>query len=255
MTKIIIFSAIGIMAILAVLLPFMPLASADDTTCIGTLASGTYDNVIVPAGFFCEFASGVTVNGNVNVESNAFLLSFDANTVNGDVNVASGASVHFHSLTLGGNVEGSNCDLIFIDDSDTTIGNVKSDGCSRVDIVISSIGGDVLIENTSTVSIRSSSIGGDVQEKNSGFTQVSSNTIGGNLQIEDNTGFRVGVWSNTVAGDLQYNGNTSTGGSFPSIVGRNTVGGNLQCSGNTPAAAPFGFNTVTGDKEGECASL
>ena len=69
--------------------------------------------------------------------------------------------------------------------------------------------------------------------------------------MEDNTGFRVRGDSNSVTGDLQFNGNTSTGISFPNIVGNNIVGGNLQCSDNTPAAsnAPFALNTVTGDAE------
>ena len=238
MTKTIMLSAIGISAILVVLLPFMPQASADDTSCIGILAAGTYENVIVPAGFSCFFSSGVTVNGNVDVENGAVFNAFGSVTVNGNINVASGASIHVHSLTLGGNVEGTNCSVLFFDSLDTAIGNVKSDGCMFV-----------IIGN--------SSIGGDVQVKNSGNTSIRSNTIGGNLQIEDNTGVRVGAFSNSVFGDLQYNGNTSTTTVNPSIVGSNTVLGNLQCSGNSPAAAiaPFGLNTVSGDKEGECTSL
>ena len=115
MTKTIILSPIVITAILAVLLPFMPQASADDTTCFGFLFSGTYDNVIVPAGSFCAFVSDVIVNGNVEVESNAILNALGATIVDGNINVADGASVHIHGITLGGTIQATNCNFMKID--------------------------------------------------------------------------------------------------------------------------------------------
>jgi len=248
-----------------------PIAIADDddddddeTTCTGTLlvAGGPYDDVIVPAGASCIFASGVTVDGNVEVESGASLddLFFGAaaNTVNGDINVATGASLHIHFMTVGGNIECSNGSL---DIGGVTVnGDVKADGCTIEFFDGNSIGGEVEIEGATflaTGSIFSNTIGGDLEIENSGGLSVVSNIIGGNLQIEDNSGVSVGVWSNTVTEDLEYNGNTSTTGTFPSIVGSNVVGGDLECSDNTPVAAiaPFGLNTVTGDKEGECTFL
>ena len=69
MTKTIILSAITITAILAVLLSFMPQASADDTTCIDTLATGTYENVIVPAGMRRNLANETVFTSTVIIEA------------------------------------------------------------------------------------------------------------------------------------------------------------------------------------------
>ena len=111
-------SALSAALILAVIIPSIPFASANDTTCIGTLVAGTYDTVIVPAAGVCFVASGVTVNGDVNVESNASLTSFISATVNGNINVASGAATVL-DFTFGGGVgvQGEGNGIAFLPDN------------------------------------------------------------------------------------------------------------------------------------------
>jgi len=219
----------------------MPQASADDTICIGNLVTGTYDTVIVPEGANCFFASGVRINGDLIVESNATVFDFTGpKFVTGSIKVASGAILHLHRVSVDGNVQATDCKQITFDRFNSAIGNVQIDGCEIVHISRSNIGGDVQVKNSG-----------------SGFVRMIGDTIGGDLQIEDNSGSRIAAWSNSVAGDLQYSKNTSTTIHGPSTVGSNIVGGNLQCFDNTPSASifPFGLNTVTGDKQGECEFL
>ena len=68
-------SALLAVLLLAVIIPSMPLANADDTICSVSI-SGTHDNVVVPSGSSCNITPGTIVNGNVKVESGGALSSF-----------------------------------------------------------------------------------------------------------------------------------------------------------------------------------
>jgi len=215
-------SALSAALILAVIIPSIPFASADDTTCIGVLAPGAYANVNAP-GPSCFLGPLVTVNGDV--KHTGGFLSISGATINGNVQSEGAISLSIRSATING--------------------NVQSDGTAFVNLSSASVGGDVQIKGaTSTVNVRGGSVGGNVQ--------IEEMTGGAGSFIV------VGFPTVTIGGDLQLIKNTQSPCSFlPSciFVGGNTVGGNLQCKENSPAPNSFGTpNTVTGLKEDQCSA-
>ena len=183
-------------------------AVADDTFCgavppaIESLAPGTYDNVIVPAGLHCVIGfsgGGVTiVTGNVKVEPGA---GFQALPFPGG------------AVTIGGSVQSDGAAFVFVLRGTTVAGNVQIKGstgslagcCSGVGSGISGasvVGNAQLEENSRFVSSFSATIGGDLQlNKNTGGSQVIINTVGGNLQCKENVPAPFG-FGNTVTGNM-----------------------------------------------------
>ncbi len=196
-------SALSATLLLAVIMPSMPFASADDSICTGgfvTPLNGIHDNVIVPAGADC-FISGATVNGNVKAESGALFLFISESTVHG---------------------------------------SVQADGVLGQTVVVgSTVGGDVQFKNSGgagpfdSVAVVSSSVGGNVQiEDNSAFRVGAwlNPMIGGDLQYTGNTSTTDSLPSviggNTVGGNLQCSGNTPVAAIAP--FGLNTVAGDAE---------------------------
>jgi hypothetical protein len=158
-----------ILLIIAVLLGVVsnaPAAHADDIECTGPIIEGTVDNVIVPAGAFC-FLYSTHVNGNVDVQENATLVSACA-TIDGDV-VADGAeSVILNCSTIGGRVQ------------------VIRGGEGR--LLDSAVTGDVLFaRNSEAVGVNGNVIGGSVQAlRNRGGVTIRDNGIGNDLRCSRN---------------------------------------------------------------------
>ena len=196
-------------------------ASADDTTCIGTIG-GTHDNVVVPPGASCVLATGTVVTGDVKVESGAFFGTFFGCTAPPCATIS---------------------------------GSVQAQKARIVSIVCSTVNGDVQVQDSGPsgagsafTRITGSTVGGNIQiEKQSGGAIVVGPSAPAH-PCEVAAGAPLG---NTVGGDVQIKDNTTP---FSPSVGLNIVGGNLQCEKNAPGPVSSGFSAVSGSKEGQCTA-
>lgn len=166
--------------------------------------------------------SGVTVTGNVKVETNARLNVYNngtqGSTIDGNLLVRTGAIVFVNNTgvsntiaMIAGNVEANQCNAVVLDD------------------VI--VGGNIHIQNCSSP-----------EHFSSGYSDAQ---IGGNFTCNDNT--LCGAFDGNVRGNVQINDNADA------VVSNNTIGGNLQCKGNTTIQDASQPNTVGGNKQGQCA--
>jgi len=190
-------SALSATLLLAVIMPSMPFAMADDTVCVGFI-TGIHDNVVVPSGAACLISSA-SISGNVKAESGALSLIISGGSVHGNVQ-ADGVlgDVIIVSATIGGDVQ---------------IKNTAATGFDQVAVVSNGIGGNVQIEDNSAFRVRAdnnSMVAGDLQFNGNTSTGsfpniVGSNTVGGNLQCSDNTPVATiaPFGLNTVAGDAE----------------------------------------------------
>jgi hypothetical protein len=215
----------------------VPSAAAGDTQCIGTL-TGTFDNVVVPAGAQCRLVNS---------------------TVHGNVLALPDSHIAISNSRIAGNVQGDKADLVQVVNGSNVGGSVwaKEGGpapVSTVTFFICSGGGPF---TPCEVAILGSTIGGNVQvEKMTGdvaigdavFLGLMVNT--GNIKAEENlipAGSLFQIRNNRVAGNLQVFKNT--GGGTKSVQA-NVVAEDLQCFENT---APFvgGPNTAQ-QSQGQC---
>jgi hypothetical protein len=118
---------VSVMASAAVFVGFSVAAGASSSAyaCSGTLASGTYHKLVVPAGATCDGTNAtVVVRGGVSVGPGAtFILGFEeggsTGTINGGI-VASGASsvqVHFARVNGGVSIQGGEGFFSTVEDS------------------------------------------------------------------------------------------------------------------------------------------
>ena len=105
-------TTLGAMAVaaLAVAVPSMA-GGTKTTTCTDTLAPGTYQRVVVPAGAAClTFEGPVTIKGGLYVRPGAtFVLGSEENpahtgTISGGVHATNAASVQIHFSKINGGV-------------------------------------------------------------------------------------------------------------------------------------------------------
>ena len=219
-------------------------------TCAGTSANpaplpgGTYSSVLVTG--VCAVNDGqVAVTGNVTVNpGTALVAGFAKNdvggsgtsglTVDGNIDVDSGAS-----LLLGCEASAFAC----IDDpnqnkptlnaAETVKGSLVSTDPLGVVIHLTTIGGDAT----------QSGGGGGVSCAPSGifakfgspvYSDYEDNTVGGNLRITGLNSCWVGALRNKVAGSATFANNTLADPDANEMM-TNQVAGNLLCSGNSPA--------------------
>jgi hypothetical protein len=198
-----------------IMLAALPPARAD-TTCPPSppLGSTVNGNLIVPPNQRCDL-NGVTVTGNVRVQTNA-TLSLDlpvGSTINGNVSVGTGAT-------------------FFVLSPSTIDGNVRADQCSSVE----------------SSSVPGAMVGGNVQIQNCTLDgRVIGFEIGGNFACNGNSGGCIAVGDN-IKGNVQINDNSGT-----SVVDNNRIVGNLQCEDNTNIIG--GGNAVGGQRQGQCANF
>jgi hypothetical protein len=95
----------------ATLLFVVPFASgAAGSTCNGTLAPGSYNHLVVPAGATCIGEGNVTIKGGVDIGPAAtFALSSEdtpdaTSTITGGVHATNAANVQIHFATISGGV-------------------------------------------------------------------------------------------------------------------------------------------------------
>ena len=189
-------SLLGVTFLLAVTLPYAPLAMPTGDTICGdvapssteTISTGTLTNVIVPSPFAtappfsisgkCKLEGSVVVQGNVTVEPGATLETSGV-TINGNVKGESGLALLIDSSTVGGNVQTKQMRITV---TNSIVGmNIQTDlndgggatGPIEIELVGNNVGGNVqLTKNVNSLQ--------DIL--------VNNNSIGGNLQLKDNTG-------------------------------------------------------------------
>jgi hypothetical protein len=199
-------------------------ASPDDTTCVGLLPPGVYENIVVPRGASCTIlgANVTTIRGNILALPDSALDVRDAR-IHGNVHGDHAENLELHRNTIGGNVH--------ISDGETPH--------PQIDVMVRGntlTAGDIWVER----------MAGDV-------TVDQNNVQAGNIQAQEmlaagapNEEFR--VMTNTVAGNIQV---FKVMGPRLKFVTNNTVRENLQCRLNDP---PFvGTPNLAAHREGQCA--
>jgi hypothetical protein len=192
-------------------------ASAQTTLCNGTLAPGTYTEVIVPANATCTVSGTVTVTGNLIVEQGAF---FSSNSTGTFIIDGSLLAVNAGNINIGAFDQGSAVDIL---------GNVHLFGTTAAG-------------PHAGIRLNGISIGGNLFISKSNLSLVAAPFDGW------------AVFGNTIGGNVQLRDNTFTGTLFAPF-GANTIGGSLICVGNTPNALHEDNqpNSVGGEKLGQCA--
>jgi hypothetical protein len=138
-------------------------ASAEETTCRGTLADVKVDNLRVPDGETCVL-NGTRVKGTVKVESDATLRAFGVRVV--------------------GNVQGENARKVAVRDG-------------------SRVGGSVQVKQGGKGRVSGSKVKGDIQfDENGGSLRAASNRVGGSIQVVGNDALAT-ITDNRVDGNLQ----------------------------------------------------
>jgi hypothetical protein len=213
----------------AVVLVIPPAAQPDEGNayrCHGA-ATGTYDNIVVPAGPQC-ILTGATVTGNVTVLENGRLYATN-NGIHGNVEGVRSQEVWLDSNRVGGDVwvsEGGPSGLPIWFCNNTVTGDLQ------VEKTVATTGGAIIIGFGAGCTI--------------------GNTVGANLVVSKNvmapTLSGMNITINTVGENLQVFDNTGAG---PKHVESNTVSDTIQCFNNQ---APFsgGPNPAATRAEGQC---
>ena len=103
--------AAALCAVLLVAVPALADAKSKTTTCDGTLASGSYQKVVVPAGAVCFAETPVTIKGGLFIgEGATFVLGDqehpgDNGTISGGVHAADAMNVQIHFMTISGGID------------------------------------------------------------------------------------------------------------------------------------------------------
>lgn len=198
------------------LLVAAPAAMADDTSCVGLLPPGVYDNVVVPSGASCMI-QGAEIRGNLKAEPGSLIIDVRNSTIHGNVEGDSFASFDLHGSMVGGNV--------------------------------------TLKKFTTNVQVCATQVRKDLQvEDGQGRVELGSpptcaaNEVSENLQAYKNIiTVYLAIDGNMVGKNLQV---YETMGPGPKSVEGNTVGQIVQCFKNDP---PFkGGPNQAPDRDGEC---
>ena len=198
----------------ALLLFFLPAsasaASSSSTTCVGTLAPGTYHSLVVPAGQTCDLGVGpVRVLAGVQVGPGAtFMLGFELGPATG-----------------------------------TITGGLAADNAAQVQVHNARITGGVRIHGGSGAFGCAQPFGPVC------FTDLEDNSISGGATIDSYNGFFLGFIRNHVNGSVTISNNTQTPDQLDIgsnvINGNLTCAGNnpTENTGDSPGPTP---DTVTG---------
>ena len=101
---------LGTVGLVAAIVAVPASAASTTTTCNGTLASGSYHRVVVPADGICLSDGPVTIRGGLIVQAGATLvLGSEENpvhtaTINGGVHATDAMSVQIHFSTINGGI-------------------------------------------------------------------------------------------------------------------------------------------------------
>jgi hypothetical protein len=180
----------------------LPTARAADTTCPPNLLATTVNgNLIVLANQGCTL-TGVTVTGNVQVQTNAALtiVAGGPSKIVGNVSVGTGAQliVSGGGLTIDGNFVANQCRFVFLNQGVAVGGNVQIQYCTSPIVEFNDIGGNVACSNSGTCDVSSNKVNGNVEVNDNSSAEVANNTIGNNLECQGNA--TISGSGNTVGG-------------------------------------------------------
>ncbi len=207
-----------------------------DATCNSVLVGGTYNDVTVPEDGICVL-DGVTVEGKVKVERNAY-LEIDGGSVAKDVKADKALTVYVHDgAVIDHYLEAKQTQQLFAFDSTITDGKLKAEKTpfefgavyvcgmtvQKGDIEVKKSGSDILIGDPLTQDCTGNSV------------------LDGSVTIEDNrTDVELIVRGNSISKDLKVKDNK---GPSEKAVESNTGGKTLECKGNE---SPFSASGNTG---------
>jgi hypothetical protein len=195
---------------------FVLTSTARDLNCRGTV-TGTFANVVVPAGATCNL-QGSTVNGNVLARERSRLLVSDTR-VAGNIDGVAARTVQVKGGSVGGNIH-------------------VGDGLSAAELGAAVYGGTVLTQGN----IR-------IRRMNTGAIRIADVKLkNGSIKVEENfVGLSLNVVRNYVAQDIEVRRNRGGG---QKTVRDNQVLQNIKCQENT---APFvGGPNQAASAEGQC---
>ena len=206
----------SLVAALLVVLPVAEGASPKTTSCDGTLASGSYQKVVVPDGAACFPETPVNISGGLTVGAGATLVIGDEEhpgdngTITGGVSSRNAASVQIHFMTIKGGIDLSGGAGPFGGPFDITWNTIED----------SQIDGSVRIEGYNGFWM--------------GFIR---NTVNGSVKLDNNVLLDPDgneYVTNTIHGSLSCNGNSPA----PQI-----------------GDSEGGLNVVSGAKKGQCEGV
>ncbi len=117
-------------------------ASAEETTCTGTIGAATHDDIRVPDGATC------TLQG----------------TVRGTIYVETGSTLKATAVTVNGNVQAEGSKLVSVTKRSSVGGSIQVVQGQRATVSATTIEGDILYDDqTGAVSASRNTVGGNVQ--------------------------------------------------------------------------------------------
>lgn len=158
-------------------------ASAEETTCTGTIGAATHDDIRVPDGATCTL-QGTTVQGTIYVET--------------------GSTLKATAVKVNGNVQAEGSKLVSVTKRSSVGGSIQVVQGQRATVSATTIEGDILYDDqTGAVSASRNTVGGNVQAfSNTGGVSFVGNVIDGNLQCTGNSPAPTGS-GNIVHGEKQ----------------------------------------------------
>ncbi len=219
----------------------------------GTLAPGTYSNLIITGTCHAPASGTVTVRGSLIVAPDGAFNGVTFATINVGGSVVVGAN---GILGLGCSPE-VGCPG---NSSDHVKGSIVEHGALAVLLHNSVVGGSVVFSGggggvTCAVNARFSAVAGT---DTPAYMNVEGSTIGGSFIATGMRSCWFGVLRTSTGGSMVLNGNRFADPDANEVA-NNTVGGALVCLRNSPAAqlgdSGGGPNSAQGAKIGECASL
>jgi hypothetical protein len=226
-------------------------AASGSYTCDGTLASGTYGNVMVAGSCTVPDGADVTVTHNVTVAAGAMFDSSTRSTLTVDGNVSAGPG----AVVMLGCTDAHHCD----DDAPGVIGADTIHGNVSLDHVANAAINGVTIHGNLT------SVGGGTDPVDEFIPfSVKDDTIGGNISV---TGLRASWFGviRTMVGKNVLLSDIVTSDPDGNEIVADTIGRNLVCHAMSPAPqlgdavdeGPVGYgpSDVGGRAVGQCAAL
>lgn len=171
----------GLAALVA--LAFAAPASAEETTCRGTIGAVTVDNLRVPQNATC------TLNQTI---------------AKGTVKVERGATLNARGVRINGNVQGEGARSVALTAGSQVGGSVQIKQGGGAKVLDSFITADIQYDsNRSPLEASRNRVGGSIQVvKNTGGVRIASNRVNGNLQCKENRPAPTGG-SNVVQGNKE----------------------------------------------------
>jgi hypothetical protein len=171
-------------------------AGPRDTPCVGILAGGVFDNVVVPPGERCTLSNTV-VEGDVKARENSQLV-IENSTIGGNVKGDRADLVQVHFSVVRGNIDVKKGGPALAPFPVGTLfcGRLEVDGCEAVvfattvqngHIKIEQMVGDVIITG-SQVTKRDVRVKDNLLATSAEFMLIESNEIAGHLEVIKNTG-------------------------------------------------------------------